>query len=119
MTHEQNVEKNYNDYTYRLVELKDEMTKAISNIKTVKAQQEVLCQIVEESNKAEFFKLFLQQSKEQLKNLDNQIETLTHRIELFERALKLIEEGNEEIRETTSLLLEALGVFNPEEKRVD
>lgn len=108
--------KIYNDYTYRLVELKDELSKTILNIEDVKQQQLLLGDIIKKSEYHDKFSLFLEQSENQIKNLDNQVYILKQRVDLISKALDSIEKNGDVVKEPIFLLLEALGIFKPEEK---
>lgn len=98
------------DYLYRFEEMHDAMKLSIENIDKVISQQTQLINIVEDSGKEEL-QDFVEDSKKQLEQLEEQKQKLIVRSILL---AKVIEDSrnNEDVKSTVSILAEILGMFN-------
>lgn len=99
------------DYAYRLIEMKDEMEKAMTNIDTLIVQTLHLNEALAASpHKDEFIRLM----DENAKNIDNyksQKDTLRFRMGLLEEAIAMLEK-NSGMNELMSMIFDALGIFS-------
>lgn len=75
------------DNVYRLEEVKDDMKKTISHIKSLIAEQTELCDLVKNSDKKEKFESFTKDLDNAINNYNSQIDTLSKKVELLEELL--------------------------------
>ena len=101
------------DYTYRLVELRDEMLSSIENAKKVNGQSALLNDIIEASDHKEEMQFFLDSSREQIENTEKQIESLNKRVALLDDAIAKLKDNAEGV-ELLSIVFDALGIFRNE-----
>lgn len=71
----------------RLEEMKDSMNETLTNIEKVTKQQEMLIEVIENSDKKDEFKDFCNELKQQVENLGEQKTKLLHRKDLLDRTL--------------------------------
>lgn len=101
------------DQIFRLEEMLDSMRASIENIKGVKKQQEELIEIVENSDKKEDFKDFIDESKKQIDSLGVQILELSDRVSVWE---EIINEcyTNDSSKELINKFVYAIKMFRDE-----
>lgn len=105
------------DYVYRFIEFKDEMTKAIENVKTVIAQSEKLNSILEKNNEDKTFDSFLTANKTQIENYNSQIAILEKKIEKIDELINLCN-NNDIAKFATTLLVESFGIFRQTDEQI-
>lgn len=90
---------------FHLLEMEDSMEEAIKNAEKVKTEQLELVEVIKNSDKADKFKDFIDESEEQIKEIDNQINKLNIRL----NALKFV--NNYPEKEIIEKLIITLGLF--------
>lgn len=95
---------------YRLIEMHDAMLQSIDNAKKVKEEQELLIDILKNSDYAKTFENFIKENQKQSENLASQIVVLSLRSDLLQKTITLCK-NDSKIEETVTILLSALGVF--------
>lgn len=108
------MKKNYSDYTYRLIELIDEMNMSVENAEKVISQQLKLVEIVEASNEKEQFKEFIESLNASTNDQNEKVQDCKERIEKIKSLVELCK--NEIAIQSCSLLLEGLGIMKSEDK---
>lgn len=107
----------YVNYGYKFTEMIDEIDTSIENANAVNAQQFELIVLLENSDKKEKFKEFIESLKGQTNDILNQVNKLKFR----RQCLKEVEElckTNPAASYAVSMLLEGLGLENQECKTV-
>ena len=100
------------DYKYKLIELKDSMNDSIVNVIKVIDQQETLLNVIENSDKNEFFKNFKDELKKSTDNLKEQVTVMSNRYEKLADVLDNINDNNYEIIDN---LLLSIGFIKEDE----
>lgn len=107
------------NYSYKLIEMDDEITKSIENIDAVIAQQNELVKVIqkhpEDSKKFEFF---IKSLNEQTSNLEQQKNVMQYRQDCLKQVLNVCA-ANEMSAYVVSMLLEGLGLENKEAKSIE
>lgn len=91
-------------------EMAEAMGKSIENIEQVISDQELLLQVLEESNHVERFADFIEANKKQLENLQKQYDELKTRKKKLEQVM-FNAKHNITVEHVLELLIDALGLF--------
>ena len=95
-----------------LEEMYDAMQDSIDNANRVIAEQTVLIEVIEKSDKADDLKDLIESLKEQNSNIAAQVETLAGRRTHFELLKQWVNENPEKNDEVLHSFIEFLGVFS-------
>ena len=103
-------DKTIKTYTYKFIEMRDEMEKTVSTIEKAMVQNaSIQADLIESKlNEKENFKLIIKNLQDQYKNYDEQLTALKRRIEIGNKYLENI---TPEVDSKVVLLMDFLGVF--------
>lgn len=94
----------------RLIEMQDDIRETIRNAEKVKDEQELLIEVIQKSDKAEYFDEFCKQLKETAESVNDQINSLQNKLENLQTVNTAISDdsGTERL---INALCQAFGIF--------
>lgn len=110
-----NTDKNYSDYTYRLIELVDEMNKSVENAKSVISQQLKLVEVIEHSEDKDMFNDFIKTLNVSTEDQKTKIADCELRAAQIQELIEMCKESEDAVH-ACSLILEGLGIMKAEDK---